>query len=293
MIMGNNKFMTVNYLDKETEERIYNRLDAFNADRKDTLIEGCYFISVGAKCAMFTLWRWINPQNPKFGGCFRGNPSHYLRNLSTDLETAVEKAIEYVKNSRLTLDIDRDTNVKYNYQDSVFCFGKYKGEVIEDVAQKDIQYLIWLDRQSFGESGHSKTFLANIENVHAQVDFYFDTIAQKNRETCKSQFAGKSGDKLTNLALTIIKVELKHGYSFGYNDDARYISIIALDENENRFSLSFNAGTKNFRTTLDDKNNTIPAYAIGDVLNIASAKVSKTFESLGRKTTTINYIKMV
>lgn len=290
--MENKKFMVVNYLDKETEERIWNKLDAFNADRKDTLIEGCYFISVGAKSAMFTLWRWINPQNPKFGGCFRGNPSHYLRNLSTDLETAVEKAMEQLKNSRLTLDIDRDTNVTYNYQDQIFCFGKYKGEAIEDVAKKDIQYLIWLDRNNYGESGHSKTFLANMENVRAQVDFYFDAITQRNRETCKSQFVGKSGDKLTNLALTIIKAEIRQGCSFGYLDDGRYISIIAVDANENRFSINFNAGTKNFRTTLDESQRTIPAYSKGDILNITSAKVSKTFESMGRKTTSLNYIKM-
>lgn len=286
---GVKNYAVVNYPTSEVDERVWKKVEAFNEGKKDTLIEGNYFISVGAKNAMFTLWRYQNPMNPKCPmlASARVNPCHYIKNLADDLESAVDAAIKYLENSRWCLDIDRDTNIKLKYDEQIFCFGKYKGYMISDVAEKDMNYLIWLSRQTLMSS--KKTAMANMENVKAQVDTYFDRIAERNRETCKSEYVGKVGDKLTNLELKIKKIQFKmidNEYEY-----AEYVSITAEDNNENLFSMSFSSGTKNFVLAYDCNTKQLK-YSEGDVLNIKSAKVKSTFERLGRKTTGLNFVKL-
>jgi hypothetical protein len=293
MIMEKKNFIVVNHLTPEVEERVWAKVDAFNEGKKDTLIEGNYFISVGAKSAMFTLWRFHNPNNPKFLKPLPMNfkPSHYIKNLADDLESAVDAAIKYLGNSRLTLDIDRDTNVKYNYDEQIFCFGKYKGQLIEKIAESDMNYLIWLSHQDLAMT--KKTAIANLENVKAQVECYFDRIREVNRETCKSQYIGSRGDTLRGLNLTINKVFLKVVDEPYMMCPERYIDITATDANDNIVCLSFKEGTKPYVTEKDESGKTIPAYKVGDILNIKSAKIRSTFERLGRKTTALNFVKLV
>lgn len=289
--MEKKNFIVVNHLTPEVEERVWAKVDAFNEGKKDTLIEGNYFISVGAKSAMFTLWRFHNPNNPKFLKPLPMNfkPSHYIKNLADDLESAVDAAIKYLGNSRLTLDIDRDTNVKYNYDEQIFCFGKYKGQLIEKIAESDMNYLIWLSHQDLAMT--KKTAIANLENVKAQVECYFDRIREINRETCKSQYIGSRGDTLRDLSLTIQKANLIEVDREG--EYSLYIAITATDANGNLVSLTFNNGTKLYVTEKDESGKTIPAYKVGDTLNIKSAKIRSTFERLGRKTTALNFVKLV
>jgi len=267
----------------EVENRVNEMIEKFNESRSNE--KGHYSINVGAKGALFTLWKthfWDG-----------GVTYRFIRTLGKDYESSVKKAMELTANSTLELWIEEDSNVEYSYDKDVFCFGKYKGQKIEDVAQENINYLIFLKGKRYEFDHMSKTMEGNFDNIEAQVEFYFDTLAQKNRETCKSEYLGAKGDKVLNIELTVDKVLIKEVEDYNpYGSGYTYCEeIICNDASGNRVRLRFNCGTANWSVDYIDGKKQSTRKA-GDVLKIKSAKVSATFESLGRKTTALNYVRM-
>lgn len=279
------KYVVKNYnaLTEEVDNRVNEMLDKFNEGRNND--KGHYYVSTGRKNAMFTLWSvyyWDG-----------GITSNFIRTLGKDYETSVKKAMEITANSTKELRIEADENVEYSYDKNVFCFGKFKGQQISEVAQTNIQYLIFLKGKRWEFDHMSKTMEGNFDAIEAQVEFYFDTLTKKNQQECKSEYLGAKGDKVANIELTVEKVLVKevedyNPYGSGYTFCEE---IIANDANGNRVRLRFNCGTANWSVDYIDGKNQSTRKA-GDVLKIKSAKVSATFESLGRKTTALNYVRM-
>ena len=123
----------VNNLTKEQIASVNNALAIFNKGKDIDC--PTYAINVtGEKSAYFTLWikkkhRWI-----------------YMQNLSLELETSLNKAKDIASERNGKLIVGDLRNITYDYGKLTMVIGKYKGQLIKEVATKDLEYLRFVVR---------------------------------------------------------------------------------------------------------------------------------------------------
>ena len=112
-----------------------------------------YYISSGEKNKMYTLRvSFMEPvySNGPMGAVMIGmtNRDWFVKSLATTKERALEKARDYVgENYEIKFElgeINRGEARKNELPVDVLRFGKYFGMTVEEVKEKDPQYLIWL-----------------------------------------------------------------------------------------------------------------------------------------------------
>lgn len=175
----------------------------------------------GDERCFFTLYRFHNQTLAS------QNPFSFIQNLSTDLIEAVKKV---ATGKGLPIMFQADNNFNPNHIPHIaFPFGKYKGESISGVYEKDAQYVIWMANNFTAKNKKQKS---TEEVLKAIKEAHFQMLTEANRENCKSEFQGelkeRSDYKLKILSSKVFKDP------FGYNTNPRYR---AIDENENLFQF--------------------------------------------------------
>jgi ribosomal protein S28E/S33 len=219
---------------------------------------GYFYIDVSGKYSVYyTLWK-DSPLNTNF-----------ITNLSTDFQTAVEKAKKI--SGRIPVIIDR-TGTKAGLfkaaKAEILTFGKYRGKTLGDVFAENPQYIVWLYKNYKGKSQE------RYERIKYYNDLYFETITKKNQETDKSEYVGKVGDKITFEA-DVYDVKITDFISKRMGNK-RNLKCKLIDKDGNKY-LTFNIGGK---------------VEKGDTIKI-SARVKDHREMLGVKFTIINYCKII
>lgn len=257
-------------------------LNKFNEGKSDE--KGCYYITTsGQKREYFCLWNF----NPI--AIFK--PYNYICNLTKDFKTSVEKAIDFICNSSKMIFIDDYDNVKYSNEDRyTFTFGKYKGRLIEDIANSDMSYVIWFVNSYYTKEkrmNNSKKFNTFLEKAQSYVTFYFDQLAEKNRSESESTFVGKVGNQIGNLTL---KVCTSRTYIDQYRLTPYYGNLFlqdvtAKDQDKNMYIIRL-------RTKNPVKSEQYPDYVYQrhEILNIRSARIMEHKEICGIKKTRLGYV---
>ena len=238
-----------------------------------------YLISTGRKTAMFTLYRYYRPEGylpPQY------NPYRYVRNLSATLEEAVRKAIEIAGSHWLVF--ESDFTLKYDYSGEIFQYGKYKGERIEDVARRDMNYILWLNRKGLNATNVSARVRENYQRVSEICERYWKECEERNRAESHSEWLGSVGDTLADLRVTITSIRTVENEVFLRYDSAFTTIVKAVDSRENVVKMAFRSGTNGYFEVKD--------CSKGDTLHILRAKVKKCVESVGVKVTKLNFVKL-
>ena len=218
---------------------------------------GYFFIDISGKYHVYyTLWK-------------QGKLNiNFITNLSTDFETAIEKAKKAT--GRIPVVIDR-TGTKAGLfkaaQAEILTFGKYRGKTLGDVFVEDPKYIVWLSKNYDGKS------VERAEKIKYYTDLYYETITKKNLEESKSQHIGKIGEKIF-VEGTIYDVR-KNVSDFGRTKKINY-GCKLVDDNGNKFS-TYNIGGEVNKD---------------DYVKI-SGKVKDHTEKLGIKFTVLNYCKLL
>jgi len=219
---------------------------------------GYFYIDTSGKYSVYyTLWRFKPGVKTVY---------NFITNLSTDFNTAVEKA--KIATGRVPVMIDRtgtNAGMFKSAKAELMSFGKYRGKTLGDIFVEDPQYIIWLTKNYDGKSPE------RAERLKYYNDLYFDTIKKKNLEESKSQFIGKIGDKI-EIEAEIYNVEKIEGI------DEFQCRCKLIDKEGNKY-MTYNIGTNK-------------EVKKGDNVKLA-AKVSGHKEFLGVKFTTINYCKII
>jgi uncharacterized protein (DUF3820 family) len=255
-----------------TDEQ-WNRISNYNDSNRDKFNpdNGEYFITTGPKSVMFVLYR----THPK---CFVGHNISYVGPLSTDADKAISKAIECAGGTRM-LGVDKYWHVDYEHSPEVIEFGKYKGERIEDIAKKDMGYLVWIDKNASAKTPNGMK-AKNLEVVRKIVEKYFDNIKKKNEEECHSEFVGEMNGNLKNVKLSVCSCRFHERNDFSDEN----FEMKCQDENGNLIFFTAWFGTSAYEAI---KNmNSIKE------LTVKSCKVKRHFEKLGRKITLIKNVKI-
>ena len=143
---------------------------------------GYFYIDVSGKYSVYyTLWR-DSPMN-----------THFITNLSTDFQTAVEKAKK--ASGRIPVIIDRLGTKAGLFQAAkaeILTFGKYRGKTIGDIFVEDPKYILWLNNKYEGN-------LSDVirEKIKYYMGLYYETVTKKNLEESSSKFVGNIGEKIT------------------------------------------------------------------------------------------------
>lgn len=260
----------------------FEMVDRYNSTLTDNISDNDYFfITVGKKLAMFTLWRYYYPKDIKNMPFY--NPYRYIRTLSNNFNVAVEKALNFMGNSGKVLRIYDETTIEYDYSGDIFQFGKYKGEKISEVAEKDINYLIYISKNRF--KTNSTRIINNFTNIDNQVEAYFTAKREKNKANSRSEYIGAEGDKILDLRVRITSVKIvKNELLNSPYASACTCKIKAVDDRGNEFRMDFGSKTANY-PHCDN------GYKVGDGLHIKIARIKKNVEIMGIKTTILNYVK--
>ena len=149
------------------------------------LKDGYFYIDISGKHSVYyTLWKTNLYNGDKF-----------ITNLSTDFQTAVEKAKK--ASGRIPVIIDRLGTKAGLFQAAkaeILTFGKHRGKTIGDVFVEDPQYVVWLSKNDKGKSE------IMTDKIKYYTGLYFETLKEKNQKESKSQFVGNIGEKITIIA---------------------------------------------------------------------------------------------
>lgn len=273
-----------NHATDEIIEQCEELLDDFNKGKSNE--KGCYYITTsGQMKEYFCLWIF----NPI--AIFK--PYNYICNLSKDLKTSVEKAINLICNSTKMIFIDDYDNVKYSNKDrSVFTFGKYKNQPLDDVANSDINYLIWFVNTYYTAEkyyNNSKKFNEFLEKAQSYVTFHFDQLAEKNRKESNSEYVGEINKPIGNLTLEVYtsKVYIDKYRSTPYGGNFFIQDITAKDKDKNVFIIRFRS-----KDAVKSDEYPFPKYERGEIIYVKSARVMEHREICGIKKTRLGYVRL-
>lgn len=216
---------------------------------------GYFFIDItGRYSVYYTLWR----DSPR--------ESHFITNLSTDFQTAVEKAKKAT--GRIPVIIDRLGTKAGLFQAAkaeILTFGKYRGKTIGDIFVEDPKYILWLNNKYEGN-------LSDVirEKIKYYIGLYYETVTKKNLEESPSKFVGNIGDKIT------IEADVYDFRKETNNFGSLQYSCKLIDEDGNKYT-TYNIGKE---------------VKKGDNVKL-TAKVKAHNEYLGIKFTQLFYCKIL
>jgi hypothetical protein len=180
-----------------------------------------YYISTGAKGCYYTL-RYTFTQsnfNRGTGEVYTTSHDYFVRNLSTDRDSALKKASEYTKQG-LEIDFDlNDINRRSEVDHSIFQAGKYAGMSIHEVRETDPNYLLWVAENLGGSAPYNKTVELIRDLMAHEIAVRNEENAEKVRQSEAAQTVRMESlkeilsvlDKQNNSFFTSLREQLVHG----------------------------------------------------------------------------------
>ena len=248
---------------KETAKRVFNNVTKEDIDKAFEIVEkhnsivdpnnkagygenGMSFYIIeptGRHEVFFTLYRLnhlcINTRLP--------NP-RYIKNLSVNLLEAVKKI---ATGKGLPIELGGVENYKrkngYTMEGVPFVtFGKYNGQTLDVIYEKDPQYVLWFaknyDPHAFKTTDKK---LALKEHAESLADAHFQAITVNNQAECKSEYQGELKER-KEWELTLYGVKVVNSSNYGD------YTIIYLKDN-----LSTRKIVKNIKTDKIEKDKNI------------------------------------
>jgi hypothetical protein len=212
---------------------------------------GNYFISSGQDNKLYTLRQYVT----KKIGEYTNDTNIYIKTLSSDIEKAIAKALEYVKDTGKNLEL-ADFEVRPREKASTidwtkFQAGKYRDSYYESVCDSDPNYVIFL-LSKYGNSEKYKKTL-DLCQSHPVIKNELDRILkekEKQELERKKVFESnghfyKNGE-FVELSLTIVSIfsfQSFYGESF----------VVNLKDSEGKiFVFIGNSQLTGFNNKLDD-----------------------------------------
>lgn len=246
-----------------TENKIDNLLRKVEKHNEGKEFGNSFYIIdlTGDKKVYFTLYKYTKPLTGYV------NPYKYIKNISIDFEKVVDKVINKLhlpilidykeNNSPLLIGFRKRTKEGI----PTLPFGKYRGNTLEEVWEKDKGYVIWFNINYKSDDKYKITEEDIIlkEQSKELVNIFFEEISEKNRKECTSEFIELN--KRMEFFIEITKIN--NGKIFGKNEDGNIIYF-------------YNDGKD---------------FGVGQKLTVVG-RTTRHVEILGRKTTYINRIKI-
>lgn len=218
----------------------------------------------------------------------------YIHDLSPDINESLRIASTMFYYSRRCL-ILMDYNEKRmqsNGDDLIF-FGKYRGHFLHEILKVDPAYLSWIAYKFTPKIPKQERFVKIAQAYHS---VHLDVMLRKSKEVRrKSRYLGEVNEKLTDLKLKVMRVRLEDDpYKtrvYGTTPQFFVKQILTLnDASGNLVTMSIPSKTPSaVSCTLSGIEH---EYRPGEIIYVASAWVSRLFESYGSKYTRLSNVKL-
>ena len=218
----------------------------------------------------------------------------YIHDLSPDINESLRIASTMFYYSRRCL-ILMDYNEKRmqsNGDDLIF-FGKYRGHFLHEILKVDPAYLSWIAYKFTPKIPKQERFVKIAQAYHS---VHLDVMLRKSKEVRrKSRYLGEVNEKLTDLKLKVMRVRLEDDpYKtrvYGTTPQFFVKQILTLnDASGNLVTMSIPSKTPS--TVSCTLSGIEHEYRPGEIIYVASARVSRLFESYGSQYTRLSNVKL-
>ena len=218
----------------------------------------------------------------------------YIHDLSPDINESLRIASTMFYYSRrcLILVDYNEKRMQSNGDDLIF-FGKYRGHFLHEILKVDPAYLSWIAYKFTPKIPKQERFVKIAQAYHS---IHLDVMLRKSKEVRrKSRYLGEVNEKLTDLKLKVMRVRLEDDpYKtrvYGTTPQFFVKQILTLnDASGNLVTMSIPSKTPSaVSCTLSGIEH---EYRPGEIIYVASARVSRLFESYGSQYTRLSNVKL-
>ena len=185
-----------------------------------------------------------------------------------------------------------EKRMQSNGNDLIF-FGKYRGHFLHEILKVDPAYLSWIAYKFTPKIPKQERFVKIAQAYHS---IHLDVMLRKSKEVRrKSRYLGEVNEKLTNLKLKVMRVRLEDDpYKtrvYGTTPQFFVKQILTLnDASGNLVTMGIPSKTPSaVSCTLSGIEH---EYRPGEIIYVASARVSRLFENYGSKYTRLSNVKL-
>lgn len=269
------------------QDLLYSKLNEYNSRKASFKEVGAYLVVLPRlDFPQYSLWLYSPLLNDR-------QAILYLFDLNADIRETLRIASSmcYYSSNPLLV-VEYNAKRMQSKGDDLIFFGKYRGHYLHEVLRIDPEYLAWAAYKFTPRIPKQERFV-QIAKVYHSV--YLDIQQRKVKQLPSSRFLGKEGDKIKNLTLTVIKVELEDDpYKTQIKGITPYFYI--------RQVLKLQDTSGNFVTirisarTASRESGQLPAaehaFQVGEILLIASARIARTYTMGKAQCTRLNYVKL-
>lgn len=218
----------------------------------------------------------------------------YIHDLSPDINESLRMAstLFYYSRRCLILVDYNEKRMQSNGDDLIF-FGKYRGHFLHEILKIDPAYLSWIAYKFTPKIPKQERFVKIAQAYHS---VHLDIMLRKTKETRRaSRYLGEVNEKLTDLKLKVMRVRLEDDpYKTRINGTTPQFfvkQILTLnDASGNLVTMSIPSKTPSaISCTLSGIEH---EYRPGEIIYVASARVSRLFERYGSKYTRLSNVKL-
>lgn len=272
----------------ESEQTLlYAKLNEYNRGRSSYKEAGVYLIVLPRPGKPnYSLWLYTPSRERQ--------TILYIHDLSPDIHEALRIASTMLYYSQRCLII-----VEYNekrmqgYGDDLIFFGKYRGHFLHEILTIDPAYLSWIAYKFTPRIPKQERFV-NIAKVYHSV--HLDMMLRKSKETQRtSRYLGELGEKLTNLKLKVLRIRLEDdAYKTKYYNTTPqfYVKQVMTLTDPSGNLVIVSIPSKNPSAVSCCLSGLEHAYRPGEMVYIASARISRKYESYGAKYTYLSHVKL-
>ncbi|MDD3039418.1 hypothetical protein [Bacteroides sp.] len=272
----------------ESEQALlYAKLNEYNRGRTSFKEAGVYFVVLPPpEKPNYSLWLY-SPLLEK-------QSIIYIHDLSPDINESLRMASTMLYYSKRCLIL-----VEYNEKrmqsngDDLISFGKYRGHFLHEILKIDPPYLSWIAYKFTPRIPKQERFVKIAKAYHS---VHLDLMLRRVKETRReSRYLGEPRETLTELSLKVIQVHLEDDpYKTRINGNIPQFYVKQI--------LTLNDASGNLViVTLPSKNPSSVSctlsgleheYKPGQIVYVASARVSRRYESYGIKYTRLSHVKL-
>ena len=269
------------------QDLLYSKLNAYNQGRASYKEVGAYLVVLPRpEHLQYTLW--IYSPLPGRQSIF------YICDLSTDIHETLRMASTLCFYSpRSLLLVEYNAKRMQSKGDDIISVGKYHGHFLHEILKVDPAYLSWIAYKFTPKIPKQERFVKIAQAYHS---VHLDVMLRKSKEVRrKSRYLGEVNEKLTDLKLKVMRVRLEDDpYKtriYGTTPQFFVKQILTLnDASGNLVTMSIPSKTPSaVSCTLSGIEH---EYRPGEIIYVASARVSRLFESYGSKYTRLSNVKL-
>ena len=268
------------------QELLYKKLNEYNQGRTSYKEAGAYLVVLPRpESPRYSLW--VYSPLPERQSIF------YVQDLSTDIHESLRAASSLCYYSpRCILLVEYNAKRMQSKGDDIISFGKYHGHFLHEIFRIDPAYVSWIAYKFTPRIPKQERFVQIAQAYHS---IHLDIMIRKSREKrSSSRYLGELGEKLTDLKLKVTRVRLEDDpYKTRVNGTTPQFfvkQILTLtDASGNLVIISI--PSKNPSAVSCTLSGIEHEYRLGDIIYVASAKVSRRYESYGSKYTRLSHVK--